>query len=79
MNPILSFIKFILHKTKKANIQKMFKKSTLKLMPSTTFEMSNERIAESDFTLQEKLELILERPNFSRLRAAEDAAASDSE
>ena len=58
----------------------MFKKSvSMKKMPNTTFEMSNERIAESDFTLQEKLELILERPNYSRLRAAEDAAASDSE
>ena len=41
--------------------------------------MSNEEIAESDFTLQEKLEIILERPNYSRLRDAEDAAASDSE
>ena len=57
----------------------MFKKSTLKLMPIASIEMSNERIAESDFTLQEKLELILERPNYSQLRAAEDAAASDSE
>ena len=58
----------------------MFKRSTsLKLLPNTTFAMSNEEIAESDFTLQEKLEIILERPNYSRLRDAEDAAASDSE
>jgi len=58
----------------------MFKKSTsLKLLPDTTYAISNEPIAEIDFTLQEKLELILERPNYSQLRAAEDAAASDSE
>ena len=34
---------------------------------------------EFTLTIEEKLEIISERPNFSKLRAAEDAAASDSE
>ena len=36
-------------------------------------------MVEMNLTLQEKLEIILERPNYCQLRAAEDAAASDSE
>ena len=58
----------------------MFKKSaSMKLMPKKNFEMSSELTNQCDFTLQEKLEIILERPNYSQLRAAEDAAASDAE
>ena len=34
---------------------------------------------EFTLTIEEKLEIISERPNFSKLRAAEDAAAFDSE
>ena len=52
---------------------------TLKLIPKYNFTISNEQMTEIDLTLQEKLESILERPNYTQLRAAEDAAASDSE
>ena len=38
----------------------------------------NDENGEFTLTIEEKLEIISERPNFSRLRAAEDAAASDS-
>ena len=56
----------------------MFKKSvSMKLMQSNNFAIISKPTA--DLTMQEKLEMILERPNYSRLRAAEDAAASDSE
>ena len=34
---------------------------------------------ESTLTVAEKIEFISERPDFSKLRAAEDAAASDNE
>ena len=34
---------------------------------------------EATLTVAEKLEFISERPDFSKLRAAEDAAASDNE
>ena len=58
----------------------MFKKSpSMKFVPKNNFEMSSELMKQCDFTLQEKLEIILERPNYSQLRAAEEAAASDSE
>ena len=48
---------------------------TLKLIPKYNFTISNEQMPEIDFTLREKLEIILERPNFSQLRVAEDAAS----
>ena len=58
----------------------MFKNSTkLKVISKDNFTMSNKQMVEMNLTLQEKLEIILERPNFSQLRAAEDAASSDSE
>ena len=58
----------------------MFKQSaSMKVMPKNNFKMPSELMNQCDFTLQEKLEIILERPNYSRLRAAEDAAASDAE
>ena len=39
----------------------------------------NDENGEFTLTIEEKLEIISEKPNYSRLRAAEDAAASDSE
>ena len=58
----------------------MFKKSpSMKFVSKNNSEMPSELMNQCDFTLQEKLEIILERPNYSRLRDAEDAAASDSE
>ena len=39
----------------------------------------NDENGEFTLTIEEKLEIISERPNFSKIRAAEDAAASDSE
>ena len=39
----------------------------------------NDENGEFTLTIEEKLEIISERPNFSKLRAAEDAAAFDSE
>ena len=51
----------------------------MKFVSKNNSEMPSELMNQCDFTLQEKLEIILERPNYSRLRAAEDAAASDSE
>ena len=41
--------------------------------------VEQESNGESTLTVTEKLEFIIERPDFSKLRAAEDAAASDSE
>ena len=58
----------------------MFKNSTtLKVISKDNLTMANKRMAEINLTLQEKLEIILERPNYCQLRAAEDAASSDTE
>ena len=57
----------------------MFKNSTLKVISKDDSTMSNKQIFEINLTMQEKLEIILERPNYCQLRAAEDAASSDSE
>ena len=58
----------------------MFKKSvSMKLMQSNNSAIISKPMTDCDLTMQEKLEMILERPNYCQLRAAEDAAASDSE
>ena len=58
----------------------MFKNSTtLKVISKDNLTMSNKQMFEMNLTMQEKLEIILERPNYCQLRAAEDAASSDSE
>lgn len=57
----------------------MFKNSTLKVISKDNFTISNKQMFVMNLTMQEKLEIILERPNYCQLRAAEDAASSDSE
>ena len=62
---------------------KMFRKRFPKYSNARLSRISNfveqESNGESTLTVAEKLEFISERPDFSKLRAAEDAAASDSE
>ena len=56
----------------------MFKNTKfMKQIQGDNFGMNFEPTTGSDLTMQEKLEIILERPNYSQLRAAEDAAAFD--
>ena len=58
----------------------MFKKQALlKQTTGLNFENYGEQLTGSDLTMQEKLEIILDRPNYSQLRAAEDAADFDSD
>ena len=61
----------------------MFRKSFTKCSNSRFSRISKfveqESNGESTLTLAEKLEYISERPDFSKLRAAEDAAAYDSD
>ena len=53
----------------------MFKNTKfMKQIQGDNFEMNFEPKTGSDLTMQEKLEIILDRPNYSQLRAAEDAA-----
>lgn len=56
----------------------MFKNTKfMKQIQGDNFGMNFEPKTGSDLTMQEKLEIILERPNYSQLRAAEDAAELD--
>ena len=58
----------------------MLKKAeSLKQVSKNNFELYYEQTTGSDLTMQEKLEIILDRPNYSQLRAAEDAADFDSD
>ena len=58
----------------------MLKKAVfLKQVSKNNFELYCEQTTGSDLTMQEKLEIILDRPNYSQLRAAEDAADFDSD
>ena len=61
----------------------MFRKRFPKYSNARLSRISNfveqESNGESTLTVAEKLEFISERPDFSKLRAAEDAAAFDSE
>ena len=56
----------------------MLRKSFTKHTRFSKF-LEHDENGELTLTVEEKLEMISERPDFSRLRAAEDAAASDSE
>ena len=53
----------------------MLKKAVfLKQVSKNNFQLYCEQTTGSYLTMQEKLEIILDRPNYSQLRAAEDAA-----
>ena len=49
----------------------------MKQIQGDKFRMNFKSTTGSDLTMQEKLEIILEQPNYSQLRAAEDAAELD--
>jgi len=59
--------------------RKRFPKYSNARFPRFSKFVEQDSNGESTLTVAEKLEFISERPDFSKLRAAEDAAASDNE